>query len=797
MKRPNLSIRFLQRAVHLIIALGTASFLDVSAAADFTDANWTSMGGINGVNDTVFAAIADSQGNLYIGGGFTVVGDITASYIAKWNGTSWNPPGAGMGAPSGYSPVVYALAVSGDDVYAGGGFTNAGGIPANYIAKWNGSSWSALGSGMGGGPPGYGGTTVYSVAVSGTYVYAGGSFTTAGGVAANYVARWDGNSWTALGSGVNSPVTALAVSGDDVYAGGTFTTAGGSAATNIAKWNGSSWTPLGSGTDNQVAALAVSGSNVYVGGYFTMAGGVAANYIAKWNGSSWGSLGLGIGGAPPGFSSPSVYSLAVSGGDLYAGGRFTNAGGLPANYIAKWNGNTWSALDLGIEGAVGALAPLGSEVYAGGRFATAGGIAANYVAKWNGSTWSALGAGIGGVPPGYLPTVSALTVSDSDLYVGGFFTTVGGIAANYIARWNGSNWSPLGSGMSGGPLGSFPVVFGLAVSGGDAYAGGRFTNAGGTTANYIAKWDGSTWSALGLGMNSNVSALATSGSELYVGGDFSTAGGIAASYIAKWNGSAWSTLGSGMNNHVRALVVSGSELYGGGDFTTAGGSAANYIAKWDGSTWSALGLGMNNYVRALALSGSELYAGGAFTRATNSDGVAVRVNGIAKWNGSGWSALGLGINGITDALAVSGSDLYAGGSFTTAGGIAANFIAKWDGNSWSALGSGMSFTAQALAVSGSDIYAGGEFTMAGGKVSAYVAKWAPLVFRASSVTVSNGTFQAMLTGPDTNNVVVDSTATFTNWTPVATNILPRGGSWQLAFPIGTNMHQFYRARLAP
>src|ERR1044071_9806949 len=137
MKRPNLSIRFLQRAVHLIIALGTASFLDVSAAADFTDANWTSMGGINGVNDTVFAAIAHSQGNLYIGGGFT----------------------------------------------------EAGGIPASYIAKWNGSSWSALGSGMGGGPPGYGGTTVYSVAVSGTYVYAGGSFTTAGGGADNYVAR--------------------------------------------------------------------------------------------------------------------------------------------------------------------------------------------------------------------------------------------------------------------------------------------------------------------------------------------------------------------------------------------------------------------------------------------------------------------------------------------------------------------------------------------------------------------------------------------------------------------------------
>ena len=57
---------------------------------------------------------------------------------------------------------------------------------------------------------------------------------------------------------------------------------------------------------------------------------------------------------------------------------------------------------------------------------------------------------------------------------------------------------------------------------------------------------------------------------------------------------------------------------------------------------------------------------------------------------------------------MSGSDLYAGGGFTTAGGIAANYIAKWNGSSWSALGSGMNGDCvYALAVSGSDLYAGG------------------------------------------------------------------------------------------
>ena len=69
------------------------------------------------------------------------------------------------------------------------------------------------------------------------------------------------------------------------------------------------------------------------------------------------------------------------------------------------------------------------------------------------------------------------------------------------------------------------------------------------------------------------------------------------------------------------------------------------------------------------------------------------------------------------ALAVSGSDLYAGGAFTTAGGSAAKNIAKWNGSSWSALGSGMNSAVSALAVSGSDLYAGGNFTTAGGEVS--------------------------------------------------------------------------------
>jgi hypothetical protein len=482
---------------------------------------------------------------------------------------------------------VSALAVSGSTLYAGGDFSTAGSITANSIAQWNGSSWSTMGLGISGAGGGGGGPYVSALAVSGSTLYAGGDFSMAGGSAVNNIAQWNGSNWSALGSGISGEgegggpsVSALAVSGSTLYAGGDFSMAGGSPANYIAQWNASSWSAVGSGMNGAILALAVSGSTLYAGGDFTNAGSSPANNIAQWNGSSWVALGAGMSGVGSNGDGPVVYALAVSGSTLYAGGIFTTAGSSAANYIAQWNGSSWSALGSGMSGGdesgplVGALAVSGGTLYAGGDFTTAGGSAANNIAQWNGNTWSALGSGFGGSSP---CGVLALAVSGSTLYAGGNFTTAGSGPANSIAQWNGSSWSALGSGMNN-------WVRALAVSGSTLYAGGRFTTAGGNSANYIAQWNGSTWSALGSGMGASapsvsyVRALAVSGSMLYAGGTFTTAGGGAANYIAQWDGNSWSALGSGMNNNVLALGVSGSTLYAGGAFTTAGTNVSAYVA---------------------------------------------------------------------------------------------------------------------------------------------------------------------------------------------------------------------------
>jgi hypothetical protein len=325
----------------------------------------------------------------------------------------------------------------------------------------------------------------------------------------------------------------------NLYAGGAFTAAGGVPANFIAKWDGSAWSALSSGIDSYVDSLACDTSgNLYAGGTFLTAGGVSANSIAKWNGTAWSALGSGISGSGMSGWSPFVSSLAFdSSGNLYAGGNFTNAGGVSANCIAKWDGIGWSALRSGISGgshffpSVGSLACDSSDnLYAGGSFSSAGGVNATNIAKWNGSAWSALGSGMD--PYGFVSSLAC--DSAGNLYAGGDFTTAGGVDAEYAAKWNGSVWSGLGSGMSGGSS-PYPWIGSLVCDRSDnLYAGGFFTSAGGVNATNIAKWNGSAWSALGSGINGSVYSVAfDSSGNFYAGGSFTTAGTNASAFIAK------------------------------------------------------------------------------------------------------------------------------------------------------------------------------------------------------------------------------------------------------------------------
>jgi len=330
-------------------------------------------------------------------------------------------------------------------------------------------------------------------------------------------------------------------------------------------------------------------------------------------------------------------------------------------------GQVWSTLGSGTNGGVTALAKDTSlnQLYVGGQFNIAGGISANNIAKWNGTNWDTLGSGMNN-------SVHALVMYNGELYAGGYFTVAGGDSAQYIAKWNGINWMPVGTGMDDG-------VFALAVYNGELYAGGLFTIAGGTSTNYIAKWNGTSWSSVGTGMDELIWTLLEYNGKLYAGGWFSNAGGNPANYIAGWDGSAWSSVGLGTNSAVRTLTTYNGTLYLGGGFTMAGSVPANNIASWNGSDFDSLGAGVsvtygdgisNSYVYALVAYNCELYTGGSFSKAGG-----ISAKSIAKWNGTAWSPVGSTINSaFIRALSAYNGDLYVGGIIYSPG----NNILKWN-----------------------------------------------------------------------------------------------------------------------
>jgi len=301
-------------------------------------------------------------------------------------------------------------------------------------------------------------------------IVVGGSFLSAGGIAALRIAVWDPatGTWSALGAGFNYVVNVLlAMPNGDLFAAGGFTMSGATSTQNIARWDGSSWQPLYSG----MPATGINGSvahmvslpngDLVVSGLFNAGGGVALNNIARWDGSAWWPLG-------PGIPYPGVRDLAVLGnGDVLAA---SSAG------VLRWDGSSWGSFGTGLSGDVTALCALAN----GDVLAVSAATAYLSLAVCHGGLWTATGASFGGGTP-YSFIRDFAPLPDGDVVVAGAFASAGGQAAANIARWDGSAFQPFG-------IGTDSRVNDLQFSsGGDLLVVGAFTSAGGLPCAQFAR----------------------------------------------------------------------------------------------------------------------------------------------------------------------------------------------------------------------------------------------------------------------------------------------------------------------
>lgn len=395
---------------------------------------------------------------------------------------------------------------------------------------------------------------------------------------------------------------------------------------SVDRWNNTVGQPGVNGRAHQVAA---GGTNIYYAGSFSHAGPLRLNGLGRWDGSAWYQLYDPSPSVPTNPASPPVGLVNDNAGNITAidarGDEIFLMGGFVDDHFpfdghndftARWTGTRWvkwafKILSSFVSGRVVKATP--DAVYVGGEFQfqptefshgrdpVPGFPISRNIAKWDGTNWHVLGDGI---PSG---AVMAIAIGkNKEVYAAGdfTFTTPTGVA-NSIAVWNGTNWAPLGSGVASCVrFACRPVIGALVVDeNGHVYATGDFTVAGGVNANFVAKWDGTNWSALGSGLSSPSSpaaALAVNGRDIYVGGEFASAGGITASRAARWNGQFWSRMGTlssnGLNSSVAALEVNSSGLFVGGLFSTAGGLPSSFVAQWEFTDPPPRGIELEGFV---------------------------------------------------------------------------------------------------------------------------------------------------------------------------------------------------------
>lgn len=616
------------------------------------------------------------QGQLYVSGNLTVAG--VSKRIVRWDGANWldlaGSQGVGLAGPGTALDLVIHDDGAGEALFVIGWFTHAGGVPASNVAKWNGSDWSAVGDGLD--------NIAHHGVVwddgAGAKLYVTGFFAHSGGNAMQGVARWNGANWEAVGSGAPTTGTKLGAYSHPTL-GGVFASSGGSTR----RFDGATWSTVGAfATEDFLEFDDGSGAR-----FFAAAGA----QLREWDGLQWTAL-ADFAGPSWGVRALGAADFGAQGGHvLFAGGGFTavSAASLPTPLttrgLALFDGATWSAahgsLANGLDNNAKAFVRFddgrGEALYVGGDFTDAGGVAAHRVVRWDGAEWEALGAGVSG-------SVNALAVHDDGsgdaLYAGGNFVLAGGSPASRVARWSGSSWTALAGGVSGpvNALISFDDGTGPAL-----IVGGQFNTF--LTAPSVARWNGASWSPMGSGLSSTVRAFAVadhgSGPQLYAGGDFTASGTTPIYNIARWTGSSWVAVGGGVDAGVYTLLGDGADLYVGGEFAHVDGSATplSRLARWSGWAWSAVCVPWpNNRVQCLTMfddgRGRALYVGGRFD---------LPVARVGRLEAGSLEPLGASVNWYVAALEsfddgqAPSPALYAGGPFESAGAFRSSHIARW------------------------------------------------------------------------------------------------------------------------
>lgn len=644
----------------------------------------------------VRASVADGSGGWYVGGLFSQYGGVSRSCLAHVlsDGTvdpAWNP---------GCDGEVYALAYdsSSSTVYVGGDFTTVAGQSRTNIAavdSTNGTikSWNP-GDGSGAD------YTVYSIYVDGSDIYLGGDFNTIGGTVRNYIARVDiggtvDPNWDPNFDGI---VYTLAKNGNSLYAGGEFETVNGGTArkalveidaTEVSNGTVTSWNPdiTYQLSTPIVRDMEISGGNIYVAGYIWQIGAdvrhnIGAIDLATGAATSWNPAGTDE------TDNFSINALAISGSKVYAGGVFYA--------IDTQKTRNTAAFDI-----------------------TTGALDGTWKAYTNNQESVNQTAG-----------VQTMTFSNTQLMVGGDFTSIGGEERRNIGAFDLSNnsvtsFNPNVEWSANREAANVRTMY---LDGTTLYVGGQFDSIGGLTRNNIGAVDTGTGAPTSWDPDTDgqVYALTKHGNEILFGGHVTFTGGILAQGLVMVD----VTTGDVTYNNsftsggdIRDILVYGDIAYFGGTFTNLQNGSA-YLGAYDlfhhepVTDWRP---DPSGYVNAIEMYNGSLYVGGGFSQIGSNNDSVTNLAKIDPYTGDSDTSFSISLNSWITGMKVDGNKLYIGGEFTQVNAVSHvaiaeinlddNTVSSWDpalyvySSSYTVL--------DAFEVYNGVLYIGGEFPYVG------------------------------------------------------------------------------------
>lgn len=600
--------------------------------------SWQSLPGVHGDVESIVVF----NGQLIVGGTLTVTGHGNCG-VAAWNGTSWDcidPPGGDLQG-------VLAMTLHGDDLIAIGFFSVPNGGPRS-IARWDGVAWSSVGGAL------------LASRLDSVCSHAGDLYVS--NVPQDFLARLDGDVWTPIGIPAVTPVQRLASHGGMLIAAGGGMTLGGGLST-LARWDGSQWTAWTDLATRFPKVLMSHGDTLYVGGS-PSSPSLPTDFIARWDGAEWDTVGVDTSNTMFG-TFDRISDLTIWNGQLVAVGRFAAVQGTRLNGIALIDGtDTWNPIGLGLwQYLAQSFATVDGALYVGGRFTSAGGLPADGLAVWDTDRWLGLGDGT-------FERVYRMAAFDGRPVCAGHLTGVPN-ADPRIAEWTGAGWTELAG--PAGPLRAREVKA-MVEWNGNLVVGGALTAPGHDPvfpSDPIVVWDGSDWSAaLGSGepgrITDGMRQVIVFDQSLVAVGDFRGLVPNAPTFrvAARWDGQQWTLLTPiGVSSDaINSVLAFDGVLYA---VRTYSG-----LHRLVNGTWQPMPTTPPLETTGSGVSYSNLFSHeGAVCVSAHADYPALGTRvGLWRLDGVQWRGLGT-FDAFVDAATGYQGDLFVGGSFETTDGL--------------------------------------------------------------------------------------------------------------------------------